>query len=221
MTPDPGARARASKEHLLAALASAPSPTRRARRTHAYLAYGFAIAAMLAVFWASGGPAHARGRPLVDTLAIALGATLLAGVSTRIGLGRGGSMVGRPSRALALMALVVPVATFAWLFAWHGHYVEPFERLGLRCLALTLTCASVLLVAMFWLRARTVVRAPALHGAVMGAAAGAWAGVAVDLWCPLTGPAHVALGHVLPIALLIVLSAALGRVVLVVRSRRS
>jgi hypothetical protein len=209
------------KERLLAELASAPSLTRRALRVRAWLAYGGAAVAMVAVFLAFGGPAHAKGRPLVDTLAIAVGATLLAIVSTRVGLGRGGSMVGRPSRALALVALAVPLATFAWLFAWHGHYVEPFQRLGLRCLALTLTCASALLLAMFWLRARTVVRAPALHGAVMGAAAGAWAGVAVDLWCPLTGPAHVALGHVLPIALLISLSAVIGRLILVVRTRRS
>jgi hypothetical protein len=220
MNPDSTARPRSPKERLLAELAAAPSPTRPTRRTRAWLAYGGATVAMVAVFFAFGGPAHARGRPLVDTISIALGATLLAVVSTRVGLGRGGSMVGRPSRALALVAIAVPIATFAWLFAWHGHYVEPFQRLGLRCLALTLTCASALLMVMFWLRARTVVRAPALHGAVMGAAAGAWAGVAVDLWCPLTGPAHVALGHVLPIGLLILLSAAIGRVILVVRARQ-
>jgi len=41
--------------------------------------------------------------------------------------------------------------------------------------------------------------------------AGSWAAVVVEAWCPLAGPAHLAVGHVLPLALLVAAGALLGR----------
>jgi hypothetical protein len=39
-----------------------------------------------------------------------------------------------------------------------------------------------------------------LRGAALGAAAGAWAGLSVFIFCPATEHRHLLVGHVLPIA---------------------
>jgi hypothetical protein len=39
------------------------------------------------------------------------------------------------------------------------------------------------------------------RGAALGAAAGAWGGLAVFVFCPSGEPQHLLIGHVLPIAL--------------------
>jgi hypothetical protein len=60
---------------------------------------------------------------------------------------------------------------------------------------------------------------PALNGAVIGFAAGAFAWVAADLWCPIGYVPHVLLGHVLPLGVLAGVGALLGRALLAPRSR--
>jgi Negative regulator of sigma F len=51
-------------------------------------------------------------------------------------------------------------------------------------------------------------------GAVIGFAAGACAWVAVDLWCPIAYVRHLLLGHLLPVFLLALTGALLGRLLL-------
>ena len=53
--------------------------------------------------------------------------------------------------------------------------------------------------------------APVATGAARGAAIGAVAWVLVALWCPLVNPAHLALGHFLPLLLLSALGSWLGQ----------
>jgi hypothetical protein len=62
--------------------------------------------------------------------------------------------------------------------------------------------ASAPLAASLWISGRWEVRRPALHGAALGAAAGACAWALVELWCPVVHPGHLAVGHLLPLALL-------------------
>jgi Negative regulator of sigma F len=50
-----------------------------------------------------------------------------------------------------------------------------------------------------------------LTGAVLGAAAGAWAGVIVNLWCPIPLVAHLLVGHVGPILVLSIAGAVFAR----------
>ncbi|MSQ81980.1 MAG: DUF1109 family protein [Myxococcales bacterium] len=61
-------------------------------------------------------------------------------------------------------------------------------------------------------------QAPSWTGAALGAAAGAWAGVFVDLWCPLSNAEHVAGGHALPMLILVAVGAVAGVKVLGLRS---
>jgi hypothetical protein len=53
----------------------------------------------------------------------------------------------------------------------------------------------------------------------MGVAAGACAWIAVDVWCPVADIPHLLLGHVLPLFILAVAGALLGRTLLSLRSR--
>ena len=55
---------------------------------------------------------------------------------------------------------------------------------------------------------------PALNGTGIDFAAGACAWVAVDLWCPATYVLHLLLGHLLPMFLLALAGAMLGRLLL-------
>jgi len=47
-----------------------------------------------------------------------------------------------------------------------------------------------------------------LRGAALGAAAGAWAGLGIFIYCPATEYHHLLVGHVLPIAALTLLGLA-------------
>jgi hypothetical protein len=60
---------------------------------------------------------------------------------------------------------------------------------------------------------------PALNGAVVGFAAGACAWVATDLWCPVAFVPHLLIGHVLPLGVLAVAGALLGRALMEPRFR--
>jgi len=179
--------------------------------------HALAIAFGVAIFQAAGGIAHSRGRPLGLTLAIAAGAIAIAAFATTFTLG-GARTVGRPRQALVALASAVPIVTLGWLIVWNDRYSEPSARVGYRCLALTLGLGALLLGAAIVARRRTVATTPSATGAALGAIAGAWAAVAVDLWCPLTNAAHAAIGHVVPMVLLVASGALLGHVVLRVRA---
>jgi hypothetical protein len=207
------------KQRTLAEVARRSAPTRSQARTRALIAYTAATTAMAVVFFAAGGIDHSRGRPIVTTVLMAAGACAIALVATTAALGRGASMLGRSMRVLALVAALVPVGTFVWLVAWHNTYADPFSRIGYRCLGLTLVMGIAPLIVTAILRAGSAVRAPKASGAAIGAVCGAWGGVGVDLWCPLSDPKHVAVGHVLPILILVGVGAIVGHVVLRMRAR--
>lgn len=207
------------RDRILAGAAQQPSRTRAQGLRRAAVAYPIAAAGGLALFEAWGGLEHSAGRPASLTFGIAAGALVLAVAATSVAWWRGRSLVGRPAPFLLATAALLPLVTFAWLVSFDGHYVEPFARVGWRCLGMTLFGGSLLLGAAAWLRNRTVpVHAP-LAGAALGVTAGAWAGVLVDLWCPLTNAPHVLVGHVLPLVLLAALGGVLGHGVLRLRAR--
>jgi hypothetical protein len=213
MTPSDALRAR-----ILAAAAASPSPTRPQARRTALAMGGASLAVAAAIFERAGGFAHSAGRPLRITIAIAVGVAVAAALLTWVALGRGRSTLPRRPALLAAAALVAPVALFGWLAAFHDSYAEPYERVGLRCLALTLAMAVTPLATFLTFRRGIEPRRPSALGAVAGAASGAWAAVVVDLWCPLSAPSHAMVGHALPLAILVVVGAALGRRALGVRA---
>lgn len=205
MRPPEALRARVL--HLVQA---EPVPVRVERRWPAVLLGALAIVMMNAILFAAGGPAHAEGRPspvgswmVGGMLALAIAASWAALPSRR-------SMLGRPRGVLLAITIGVPLFVGLWLSLWHTSYVDPFERLGVRCLGLTLATAPWPFALLAHLSRRFEPRHPALAGAALGSAAGAWAAVMIELWCPLSAPSHVLVGHVLPLALLSAIGAALG-----------
>ncbi len=181
--------------------------------------YTIAALAGLPLFFMWGGFSHSAGRPVTLTYGLALGALLLAVAAASVAWWRGKSQVGRSQTVLVAVALLVPIATYIWMVSWHGRYAEPFSRVGYRCLAMTLASGAPLLAAAIWLRQRTIAVHPVASGAALGAAAGAFGGISVDLWCPLTNSPHVLVGHVLPMVVLALAGMIAGRFVLAIRRR--
>ncbi len=126
---------------------------------------------------------------------------------------------------LLVVAAGTPGLLFALMFALAVLHPEVTsvhpERLGLKCIGLTLAAATFPLVSLLYVRRESDPVHPALTGAALGSACGASAGIMVELWCPVATPAHVAFGHILPILLLTAIGSMLGaRILRVGRVRR-
>jgi hypothetical protein len=215
MTPSSSLR-----DKVLADAAAHRARTRSEGRRRAVVIYACAALAGLPLFFAWGGIDHSEaGRPIALTVGIAAGALLLAVACAGVAWWRGNSAVGRPISALVAIAVLAPVATYVWLVMWHERYAEPPSHVGFRCLAMTLVSGAPILAAALYVRKRTVAVHPVASGAALGAAAGAFGGITVDLWCPITTSAHVLMGHALPIALLALVGATVGRNILALRAK--
>jgi hypothetical protein len=185
-------------------------PPRADRR---WVAPGLALLAALAmgallVAW--GGPAHAAGRPAAAGAGVVIGMLAVAAAATWSVVPGRRSMLGRPRGRLLAVVLGVPLLVALWLLLWHARYVDPFAREGLGCFALTAATAPWPFALLVHLSRRFDPRHPALAGAALGSAAGAWAALLVELWCPLADPGHVAVGHLLPLVLLTLAAAGIG-----------
>lgn len=194
----------AMKARAIAAARAQPSPVRRvvSVRTKAIIIAGFF--APVLIFLAVGA-LRPGDRPWALYAGTALGTLLIAAVTAWVVIGRGGQMLGRPRRWLIASITATPLAFLAWKLIWshvHGFTHAWPERLGLRCLALTLVLALFPLVALAITRRGIEPRHPITLGAAFGVASGAYAAVMVDLWCPVGDPAHLLIGHVLPMGLL-------------------
>jgi hypothetical protein len=123
---------------------------------------------------------------------------------------------------LLAVAVATPAVLLAWMLLWNATYPETLlaspGRIGLRCLLFTLAMAAWPLVALAYLRRERDPLHPGTAGAARGVSAGALAGIVIDLWCPCTNPTHIALGHILPMLLLMAIGAISGRLIAGVRA---
>jgi hypothetical protein len=217
-TAGPSAELRA---RVLDAARSQAVPSRAAgtRRRGVAIALGFA--GMFALGAAGGGP-QLRGRPLGYVLALVAAWLPLAALATWAGVARGRSMLGRPASWKLVVAVATPAALLAtWLavaLAW-PLTLQDMSHAGshIVCLLATIALAVGPLVAFVVVRRGSDPVSPRLGGAAIGAAAGAWGAAALPLFCGFTAPLHIALGHVLPVALVAVFGALLGDRLLSVR----
>jgi hypothetical protein len=210
--PDPDLRSR-----VLAAAAASPAPTRKQARVAARVVLAASVAIAITIFEAVGGLKHGAGRPLGITLALAIGWTAVSGVLTWLVVGRRGSTMARWPLLVGAAVLVAPLLLFAWMHLFYGTYPEPYEAVGWRCLRYTLFAAALPLAAFLVLRRAVEPRYPGVLGAGAGAACAAWAGAMIDIWCPLTNPMHVLVGHVAPLVGAILTGAVAGHFMLGVR----
>lgn len=136
--------------------------------------------------------------------------TGLALAATLVALSRGPRGFGFGFVSLAAVAALVAPVYAAVVLVSPVHtdggvttvFISPW---GGRCLAIAMT-VGVLVLACFAVALRR--SAPViswLRGGTLGAAAGAWAGLGIFIFCPSGDPQHLLLGHVLPVAALTLL----------------
>jgi hypothetical protein len=214
MMPPPDLKAR-----VLAAVAIEPAPTRSTVARGLMLAWCAAATATLAIFFALGGP-HVSERPAPFVVATAAGWSTLA-IAATLGVTRRRSMLGRSRVGLLVLPLALPFALLGWYAPWLSRWPlaceAPVAR-GLVCLVFTLSMAAAPFAVFARSRRESDPVHPRATGAAIGAMAGAWASVLIDLHCECADLLHVTVGHVLPVAVLAAVGAILGRRVIGMRA---
>jgi hypothetical protein len=198
------------KNRVLDAARQVPSPPRTDRLPSVGNGAALAALAMLGVLFLAGGPGHASGRPASVGAWVVVGLATLAALVTWLVIPPRRSMLPPPTSRLLAIVVGVPLVVAAWSIAWHAAYDDPFTRTGLRCFALTVAAAPWPFAALLLAGPRFAPDRPWLVGGALGAAAGVWAAIVVELWCPLADPGHVAIGHALPLVALVAAGALLG-----------
>jgi Negative regulator of sigma F len=131
-----------------------------------------------------------------------IGLTTLA---TCLSIWRGKRGFGAAAVILAIVsALVAPIyAALVLVNPVHGYMPAPdsvtVSPWGARCLFIASLVGLLVLAGFAAALRRSVPTASVLRGAALGAAAGAWAGLAVFVFCPEGEQPHLLVGHVLPI----------------------
>ena len=151
------------------------------------------------------------GRPAAAGVPIVVGTLLLAAIATWLVLPPRRSLLSPPRGRLVAVVLGLPVLVGVWHLVWGITYVDPFvPRVSWPCIALTLVTAPWPFLALYRASRRLDPHHPALTGAALGAAAGAWGAVMAAIWCPLSLGPHVLVGHVLPLVFSVGLGAMVG-----------
>ena len=210
-------------DRIRARIAGSPAPTLRTRsRVIAAIVAVPAIAALV-VWTASRLVYHqlAVGLDVDDPYATRLSLTLLALVAmtagaTVVALWRGRSGFGVGAVALAIVAaLVAPV--FAALTLIRPLHVDDdavrnvvISPWGVRCAVIAAIVGLAAMMAFTAALRRAAPVATRLRGTAIGAAAGAWAGLAVFVFCPSGDQQHLIAGHLVPMIVLIAIGALLS-----------
>jgi hypothetical protein len=211
-TRSPAQVADGLRAQVLAAVEDVPALTRNELRLRAAWLAGAAAIASLTVFLVAGGVRSAPRPPLL-VVATATGTAGLAALALLLAAWSG-RRTSRPRAALWAALALLPAGLLLWKTGlsafFDGMLVAWPERIGYRCLRLSLLMgAGPLAAALFALRESDPVH-PFTRGAALGAAAGLAAAVLVDLWCPVAYLPHLLLGHLVPIAALAALGTAGG-----------
>jgi hypothetical protein len=189
------------------------------------IALGFGAAVLVGVLLRSPKVAP---RPLGYVGLVCAVWVAVAALATWAAVGRGRSMLGRPTSHRVAVAVLTPaaltVAAVVGSLVW-SQTIDPGAGVmayvaHVNCFVWTLVFAAGPLLAFGVVGRRSDPVAPAMGGAAMGAAAGAWGGLGIELFCKQATPVHVFLGHVAPVVLLALVGAVVGdRVLRVVAVR--
>lgn len=204
-----------SRAELLAAAAREPAPTRTQLRGRAFALGALGVFVALGAFFALGGFRDGglpRERPLV-LLTFGGTAALTATWAAVTLRPLAAWTLSRAHRRLLLVA--APTLLFAWKVGWSAQYAGGTdwwpERPGVRCLGVSLVLGAPVLAALLAMQRRSAPRDAGLSAAGLGALAGLFAALLVDLWCPVGHPAHVLIGHVLPMLTWTAVAGRVGR----------
>jgi hypothetical protein len=137
----------------------------------------------------------------------------LTAFATVVAIWRGRHGFGMGAASLALLAtFVAPLyAVLTLVQPLHRHdaaiagvTISPW---GVRCALIAGIVGTAVVVGLTMALRRAVPVASRLRGAVIGATAGAWAGLAVFVFCPSGDHQHLIVGHLLPVVVLTLLGA--------------
>ena len=218
--PAPSAELRA---RILAAASAEPVPSRAAgRRRNAFVIAGALVLPVVLSILVHGPDAGGRPCGYVVTLAVAW--LMVSALATWGGVLRGPSMLGRPPSWRAVVAMLTPVALLVTAalaaLAWPQTLIDDARpRDHVVCIVFSFLCALGPLVAFALIRRRSDPVAPRLTGAAIGAAAGAWGALSVELHCGHASAEHMLVGHLMPVALLALVGVAVGHLFVAIRAR--
>ncbi len=203
MTPSSSLR-----DRVLAGVARRPSRTRGEGRRRAAVLFGAALVA-------AASPLVLHGRIDFEDVAVAVGGLFVAFASATLSLGRGPLLVGHSSATLVAVAVLAPVARFAWLERWQmpGTDTAPLWA----CFARTMLSSAPLFAAVWLVKLQSVIDHPLASGAALGTTAACFSAVIADLSCARGDDFHLVVGHVAPVVVAGLVGAAAGRI-LAVRS---
>ena len=211
------------KAQLLEAVRAEPSPTRAdvVRRERVLSLGASCLTALLFVL--AGGMRLGSRPPML--LASSAGAWIgIAVVATMMAVWRGRAMLGPPRGWLLAGTIAVPlllaVAWFALPWVSLGAPTTRGYSVDAACFAVTVALSAPLLLAFFVRRQDGDPLQPSVTGAALGAAAGAWGAVLIDLHCEAVDPRHVMLGHLLPVVTLALVGALIARPRLAMHAKR-
>jgi hypothetical protein len=152
-----------------------------------------------------------RSASLLAFVAVAL--LLLTLASTTAALWRGRSGLGASTTKLLVMAVITAPLYALLSLSFPVHEIVTtvgsvsISPWGARCFVIaSLVGAVVLGCFALGMRAAAPV-GTRIRSMILGSAAGAWAGLAVFVFCPAGDPLHLLVGHVLPVAAFTVLGA--------------
>jgi len=200
------------------------SPTKSQTRSQNAIAIGLGLATattMIATFGVALG-----GRPMTFVVLSAIGWAAIAACVSALSATRGKTMLGATRVLLVVCAVCAAPAIFGWVMSLTMAWPEVREPAGtlrnhVGCLVATLLLAIGPLVTLSFVRRGSDPVHPRATGAAIGAAAGAWGGVLIDMHCPIVHPLHVALAHVMPVAIYAVIGALVASRMFGVRASKS
>ncbi len=143
--------------------------------------------------------------PASQLAGITLGVTLLAAATLLVVLSPGTRGLGPSVTTLVgLTVVTAPLYAALTVISPLGATASPRTT---SCFAAASLCALLALTGFTVALRRAVPVAPIARGALLGAAAGAWAGLTQHLHCPSGARLHILLGHAVPIVIFAIVGA--------------
>ena len=211
------------RARVLDAAKREPSPTRDEHRKKTMQVVAAGIIGALIVFFGTGGPdmGHRSASFYFASAALLVSMSIVVTVLS-LGVFKK-SMTGAPTDLLVAIALLAAPLVWGIELAlrtiWPQNYGHSASlQSTIICHLCTLGMAFGPMMALLRVRRFTDAVHPAALGAAIGASAGAWGAVLIDLHCASNDLAHIAWAHALPVLLLAGAGALLGKKLLAPRA---
>jgi hypothetical protein len=209
------------RDRVLGAAKREPSPTRAEALRGVGLALAVGFGATLALFLWLGGY-DAGGRPSAFVGVSITGWAFIAALSSWGACSRGRSMLGRPASWLWTIAAAGGPLLVAWIVVGAMGWPSTAEarcpsEIDVPCLAFTVLMSVGPFAAFLFLRRKSDPVHPRATGAALGAAAGTWGALFMNVHCACATPGHQVVAHAIPVVVLAVVGFLIGNAVLSVK----